>query len=100
MHHRSKRVVPDHVPNYKLSPIRSTVKRSIMILKKQKLIRMIERHLNESKMWNELSGKYSGCIYAQKYANDRADEHLRMCAYWMAAVKNMHYVPGTWRVVY
>lgn len=68
----------------------------------EKLSKMVDHHLNESKGWAALYDKCKkkddlfGCGYCIRKQN----EHNQMASYFLYALTDLHYVPGTWRQVW
>lgn len=66
---------------------------------KQRFIKFAERHLRESTIWDEIFKRYAAKndLFGMLYASDRCVWHNQMAEYWLMAIKNLHYVQGTWR---
>lgn len=68
----------------------------------EKLTKMAEHHLNEAKAWSHLfdvckeKNDYFGCKFCLK----KQEAHQEMTTYFIFALKDLHYVPGTWRQVW
>jgi len=61
----------------------------------ERFLRIANRHLNESKIWSEISSRQED-FFGKRYANRKASEHLQMVKYWYMAIDNLHYKKGTW----
>ena len=71
-----------------------------MQARKLRLLKIAKRHLDEAMGWNEAGKSFRDSLYALRYANRMANAHLEMAKYWEMAVKNLHYIPGTWATTF
>lgn len=64
----------------------------------ERFVRCAERHLNEAQAWNAIAKDRSeqNDLFGLQYANRKAGWHLDMAKFWGMAIKDIHYIPGTW----
>lgn len=67
-----------------------------MLLRKRNFANYAQKHLDSAKMWSEVS-KEASTIEGYRFCANMSDNHMAMAKYWVAAIKTLHYVPGTWR---
>lgn len=68
----------------------------MLALVQTRFLECSKRHLNEASQWMQVAEKYPTDLFGKQYAVRKANEHLEMVRFWQMAVRDIHFVPGTW----
>lgn len=61
----------------------------------ERFLKCSQRHLDEAKQWFEIADSRND-TFGKLYALCRGNAHLDMVRFWQMAVRDIHYIPGTW----